>query len=104
MRDRAKQRIGKSLITHDGLAGKYVTIALVLNEIFTMSDCPPDEPPIANSDTVYVEQTADLLGLTLPDEYKDSVVENFSQLSAIAQQVMEFPLPPHTEIAPVFKP
>jgi hypothetical protein len=51
-----------------------------------------------------VEQTADLLGLTLPDEYKDSVVENFSQLSAIAQQVMEFPLPPHTEIAPVFKP
>lgn len=54
--------------------------------------------------TVYVEQTAELLGLNLPDEYRDTVIENFIQLSAIAQQVMEFPLPSNTEIAPVFKP
>jgi hypothetical protein len=80
-------------------------MSLVLNGIFTMSDSsPPDESLMTSPHAVYVEQTADLLGLTLPDEYKDSVVENFSQLSAIAQQVMEFPLPPHTEIAPVFKP
>lgn len=52
----------------------------------------------------YVEQTAGLLELNLPAEYRDSVIENFTQLSAIAQQVMEFPLPSDTEIAPVFKP
>jgi len=54
--------------------------------------------------TTYVEQTACLLELDLPNDYRDSVIENFAQLSAIAQQVMEFPLPSDTEIAPVFKP
>jgi hypothetical protein len=54
--------------------------------------------------TAYVEQTAYLLDIDLPEEYRESVIENFRQLSAIAQQVMEFPLPSHTEIAPVFKP
>lgn len=52
----------------------------------------------------YVEQTAQLLGMEIPEEYQEGVVENMTQLSAIAQQVMEFPLPPNTEIAPVFKP
>lgn len=52
----------------------------------------------------YVEETAKLLGLNLPPEYREGVVENFNQLSSIAQKVMEFPLPPDTEIAPVFKP
>lgn len=53
---------------------------------------------------VYVEQTAQLLGIKIPEEYQEGVVENMTQLSAIAQQVMEFPLPPNIEIAPVFKP
>lgn len=52
----------------------------------------------------YVEQTAQLLGIEIPEAYQQGVVENMTQLSAIAQQVMEFPLPPTTEIAPVFKP
>ncbi|WP_186709000.1 DUF4089 domain-containing protein [Euhalothece natronophila] len=52
----------------------------------------------------YVEQTAQLLGIEIPEAYQQGVVENMAQLSAIAQQVMEFPLPPNTEIAPVFKP
>jgi len=62
------------------------------------------QPPPKDDQTAYVEQTARLLGLNLPDQYRDSVIENFRDLNAIAQQVMEFPLPPHTEIAPVFKP
>lgn len=53
---------------------------------------------------IYVEQTAQILEIPLPEEYREGVVENMAQLSAIAQQVMEFPLPPNTEIAPVFKP
>jgi len=70
-----------------------------------MSDSSsPHSSSSAIDNAAYVEQTADLLGLTLPDEYRESVIENFTHLSAIAQQVMEFPLPPHTEIAPVFKP
>ncbi len=52
----------------------------------------------------YVEQTAELLGLNIPEQYREGVTENFIELSAIAQQVMEFPLLPQTEIAPVFKP
>ncbi|MFP4132667.1 MAG: DUF4089 domain-containing protein [Halothece sp.] len=52
----------------------------------------------------YVKQTAQLLGIEIPEAYQEGVVENMTQLSAIAQQVMEFPLPPKTEIAPVFKP
>lgn len=52
----------------------------------------------------YVKQTAQLLGIEIPEAYQEGVVENMTQLSAIAQQVMEFPLPSNTEIAPVFKP
>ncbi|MDR9402607.1 MAG: DUF4089 domain-containing protein [Halothece sp. Uz-M2-17] len=70
-----------------------------------MSDSSvPDSSPPAFDDDAYVGQTAELLGLNLPDSYRDQVVENFRQLSAIAQPVMDFPLPPHTEIAPIFKP
>lgn len=63
-----------------------------------------DERPLNCDYTTYVEQAAQLLGIPIPEEYQEGVVENMSQLSAIAQQVMEFPLPPKTEIAPVFKP
>lgn len=69
-----------------------------------MSDSSAKISPHSADYHAYVEQTACLLELNLPDEYRDNVVDNFTQLSAIAQQVMEFPLPSHTEIAPVFKP
>lgn len=69
-----------------------------------MSDSSSQNSPQIDDYSAYVDQTAELLGLNLRDEYRDNVIENFNQLSAIAQQVMEFPLPPHTEIAPVFKP
>jgi hypothetical protein len=76
-----------------------------LNAILIMNESSsPDPSPSAIDYAAYVEQTADLLGLALPDEYRDSVIDNFTQLSAIAQPVMDFSLPPHIEIAPVFKP
>ncbi|AFZ42683.1 hypothetical protein PCC7418_0453 [Halothece sp. PCC 7418] len=67
------------------------------------SNSPYPSPPAFDYEA-YVAQTADLLGLNLRDQYRSSVVDHFIQLSAIAQTVMEFPLPSHTEIAPVFKP
>lgn len=70
----------------------------------TMSDSSSQNVPHSEVTRAYVQQTAVLLGLNIPNEYQDSVVENFDQLSAIAQKVMEFPLPSNIEIAPVFKP
>lgn len=69
-----------------------------------MSDSSSQNLPESEVTSAYVEQTEALLGLNVPDEYQDNVIENFNQLSAIAQKVMEFPLPSHIEIAPVFKP
>lgn len=52
----------------------------------------------------YVEQAAQLIELPIPTEYRQSTIENFERIAAIAQLVMEFPLPADTEIAPVFEP
>ena len=54
--------------------------------------------------TAYVEQTATLLGLSIPTEQMASVVENFARVQAIAQPVLEFPLPDNLEAAPRFEP
>ncbi|MBF2027767.1 MAG: DUF4089 domain-containing protein [Oscillatoriales cyanobacterium C42_A2020_001] len=52
----------------------------------------------------YVDQAAAIVGLPIPAEYHQSVVENFERIAAIAQLVLEFSLPEETEIAPVFEP
>ncbi len=52
----------------------------------------------------YVEQAAALIGLPIPPEYHQSVVENFERIQTVAQLFLEFPLPEDTEIAPVFEP
>lgn len=52
----------------------------------------------------YVEQAADVIGLPIPDEYHQSVVENFERIHKVAQLFLEFSLPEETEIAPVFEP
>lgn len=52
----------------------------------------------------YVDQAAAMIGLLVPAEYHQSVVENFERIAAIAQLVLEFPLPEEAEIAPVFEP
>ncbi len=52
----------------------------------------------------YVDTTAQLLDLPLAPEHRPAVVENFARIAAIATLVMEFPLPEHIEVAPVFEP
>ena len=54
--------------------------------------------------TEYVEQTASLLNLNLPEEYRDGVIANFERIQVIAKLVNEFPLPEDIEAAPVFEP
>ena len=52
----------------------------------------------------YVEQTAQLLNLPVVPEYRDTVVENFARIAAIANLVIDFPLSEDIEPAPVFEP
>lgn len=52
----------------------------------------------------YVDQTALLLNLNLPEEYRDGVVTNFERIQIIAKLVLEFPLPEDIEPAPIFEP
>lgn len=54
--------------------------------------------------TTYVDQAAALIGLPIPSEYHQSVVENFERIAAVAQLVLEFPLPEEIEPAPKFEP
>jgi len=59
--------------------------------------------PTINS-TEFVDQAAAIVRLPLPAEYHPNVVENFARITAIADLVLEFPLPEDIEIAPVFAP
>ncbi len=54
--------------------------------------------------STFVDQTARLIGLPIPADYRQGVIDNFERIAAIAQLVTEFPLPEDTEIAPVFEP
>lgn len=52
----------------------------------------------------YVDKMALLLELPLAPEHRPGVVENFARIEAIAQLVLEFPLPEEIEAAPIFEP
>jgi hypothetical protein len=52
----------------------------------------------------YVDQTAKLLDLPIPEELCPGVIENFERIVAIAQPVLDFPLDDTDEPAPVFEP
>ncbi len=54
--------------------------------------------------STFVDQAALLVGLPIPTEYRQGVIDNFERIAAIAQLVTEFPLPEETEIAPIFEP
>jgi len=51
----------------------------------------------------YVKAAAEAIGLPIPAEYFAGTVANFERSAALAKQVMEFPLPPEIQPAPVFK-
>lgn len=52
----------------------------------------------------YVDQAALIVGLPIPQEYNQGVVENFERIRIVAQLVMDFPLTEEIEIVPVFNP
>lgn len=52
----------------------------------------------------YVEQMSQILGLSIPPECKPGVVDNLIRTAAIAQLVLEFPLPVEVEAATIFQP
>jgi hypothetical protein len=53
---------------------------------------------------VYVTAAAKAIDLPIPPEYLPGAVLNFERSAALAKQLMDFPLPPGTEPAPVYKP
>ncbi|MCG8361914.1 MAG: DUF4089 domain-containing protein [Pseudanabaenales cyanobacterium] len=63
----------------------------------------PSTHPVFSAE-VYVQQTAQLLNLSIPPDQMASVVENFELIQAIAQPVLEFSLPDPLEAAPRFEP
>lgn len=52
----------------------------------------------------YVEQMARVLDLPLNPAYTPGVIDNMARTAAIAQLVLEFPLPADLEVAPIFSP
>ena len=52
----------------------------------------------------YVDQMVRVLDLQLDPEHRAGVIENFATIEAIAQLVIEFPLPNHIEASPIFEP
>lgn len=68
------------------------------------SSTPSNSSPPAFNAAAYVEATAAALQLTIPAELQAGVVTNFEHLWAIAQPVVEFPLPDTLTSAPTFTP
>lgn len=54
--------------------------------------------------TDYVHATASLVDLSLDPNNVPSIVTNFARIEAIAELVLEFPLPDNIEAAPIFEP
>ena len=52
----------------------------------------------------YVELAAAAIGLPIPPQYLAGTALNFERSAAFARLVMDFPLPPEVEPAPVFEP
>jgi hypothetical protein len=61
------------------------------------------EPPLFDS-SIYVDQTAALLGLSIPSELRSGVISNFDQIQVIAQSVLEFSMTETIESATTFHP
>ena len=70
----------------------------------TMSKFSPEIPQGSFSAEIYVQQTTQLLNLSIPPEQMAGVVENFERIQTIAEAVLTFPLPDTLEVAPRFEP
>lgn len=52
----------------------------------------------------YIESSAALLQLSLPEASRPAVAANLAQIQSLVEFIEEFPLPPETEAAPIFTP
>jgi hypothetical protein len=68
----------------------------------TATEATASSPPFDAA--TYVDQTAALVGLTLPPPLRAGVIANFEHLYAIAQPVVEFTLPDTVTSAARFEP
>ncbi|MGD1855162.1 MAG: DUF4089 domain-containing protein [Leptolyngbyaceae cyanobacterium] len=69
------------------------------------ADSPAENHSAPTFDTVvYVQQSTQLLQLSIPPEQMAGVVENFERVQTIAQPVLDFPLPDTLEALPTFEP
>ncbi len=64
----------------------------------------PNVPELVLNPEQYVDQMSQILGLPIPQDCRPGVVDNIIRTAAIAQLVLEFPLPMDIEAAPIFQP
>ena len=51
----------------------------------------------------YLKLAAELVGLPIPEEYWAGTRLNFERSAALAAQLMDFPMPPEVQPAPIFR-
>jgi hypothetical protein len=64
----------------------------------------PDMTEESTDLAALVDLMAQVLELPLDSDHRPGVIANFARTAAIAQLVMEFPIPDGVEAAPVFQP
>ncbi len=52
----------------------------------------------------YAEAASLVLKIDLPPEYRAGIIANLAQLLELGGQILAFPLPDNTELAPIFRP
>ncbi len=60
--------------------------------------------PPSSTAAEYVKQAADLMNVSIHPDYQAEVIKNIEQIQLLAQLVIDFPLPPTIEAAPIFQP
>ncbi|PSN20423.1 DUF4089 domain-containing protein [filamentous cyanobacterium CCP5] len=65
---------------------------------------PPSTPALPFDVAGYVEAVSAAIGLPIPEETRDGVIDNFERIWQVARPVVEFPLPDDLETAPTFEP
>jgi hypothetical protein len=69
-----------------------------------MDNLNPSRPPSLSSLEQYIDATAQILQLSVDPAHRPGVVNNMAQTAAIAQLVLDFPLPDDLEPASTFTP
>lgn len=62
------------------------------------------QPLTTDQVAAYVDAASTASNLPIPAPYRAGVITNLERLLELGDQVMSFPLPDDTEVAPVFQP